>query len=318
MRFEGGTGRTAASSGGGFLRDHRIDGLMRRWSSRGRGSVGGRLCGDRRAELAGSSPRSYRAPAVVPQTIGFAMGDTTASGLGVDASIKTWSELTGLVEEYCANRWIFRGVEDANWKLVPAIGRAGARKDRNTGQDLPFDKNEELAMLSRFHRECRPHVGTDRRRHLSHDWDLRAVAQHHGLRTRLLDWSESPLIAAFFAVEPSGIIDGVPTDAVLYGVPCPPEIDSDTAKWPAEHDVVAFYPPHLTPRISVQRGLFTVHQTPDIPWEPSSLRKWVIPSETCLGLKLALSRAGINRASLFPDLDGIAAHIDWLHKWGIQ
>jgi hypothetical protein len=35
-------------------------------------------------------------------------------------------------------------------------------------------------------------------------------------------------------------------------------------------------------------------------------------------MKLALSHAGINRASLFPDPDGIAAHLNWLHKWGIQ
>ena len=172
-------------------------------------------------------------------------------------------------------------------------------------------------MLARFQREVRPHFTPVPRTPLSHYWDLRAVAQHHGLNTRLLDWSESPLIAAFFAVEPSGVINDVKTDAALYGVPCPYEIDSNTDKWPSEHDVVAFYPPHLTPRITVQRGLFTVHRTPDKPWEPASFKKWVIPSNSCLPLKLALSRAGINRASLFPDPDGIAAHINWLHKWGI-
>jgi hypothetical protein len=86
-----------------------------------------------------------------------------------------------------------------------------------------------------------------------------------------------------------------------------------TENWPSEHDVV---PPHLIPR-TVQRGLFTVHKAPNEPWEPVSLKKWVIPSKSCLAFKLALSRAGMNHASLFPDLDGIAAHINRLHKWGV-
>ncbi len=240
------------------------------------------------------------------------------SWINVGETITIWSELAGLVEKYRANRWIFRGVNDAKHQLQPAIGRPGARKDMDTGGDLPFVEAEEIDMLARFQREVRPHVATPPRAHLSHDWDLRAVAQYHGLNTRLLDWSESPLIAAFFAVERSGLINGVKTDAALYGVPCPYVIDSNTEKWPFEHDVVAFYPPHLTPRITVQRGLFTVHRIPNKPWEPPPLKKWVLPWNSCLALKLALSRAGINRASLFPDPDGIAAHINWLHKWGIQ
>lgn len=246
------------------------------------------------------------------------MTEKNSNKPGSGASIETWSDLAGLVEKYLTSNWIFRGVENATHRLLPAIGRPGARKDIETGRDLPFEESKEFAMLSRFRREVRPHVSTARRNHDSYDWDLRAVAQHHGLKTRLLDWSESPLIAAFFAVESSGIISGVKTDAALYAVQCPIEIDSETQKWPADHDVVAFYPPHLTPRIAVQRGLFTVHRTPDRPWEPESMNRWVIPADTCLALKLALSRAGINRASLFPDLDGIAAHINWLHKWSIE
>lgn len=231
-------------------------------------------------------------------------------------TIESWSDLSALVDTYRTETWIFRGVRDANYQLQPAIGRPGARKDIKTGASLPFEERREFDMLARFQREVRPHFATPSRAHISYDWDLQAVAQHHGLNTRFLDWSESPLIAAFFAVEPSGLVNGIETDAALYGIQCPYVIDSSTEKWPAAHEVVAFYPPHLTPRITVQRGLFTIHRTPDQAWQPGSLKKWVIPSRFGLGLKLALNRAGINRASLFPDPDGIAAHINWVHKWG--
>jgi hypothetical protein len=113
-------------------------------------------------------------------------------------------------------------------------------------------------------------------------------------------------------------VDGKHTDAALYGAQCPPVIQASGDKWLTGHDVLAYYPPHITPRITVQRGLFTIHQTPEQPWNPTDLQTWVIPSKTCLAIKIALSRAGINRASLFPDLDGIAQHINWLHKWGLR
>jgi hypothetical protein len=165
--------------------------------------------------------------------------DTPSNRISTDETITTWLELAGLVETYRANAWIFRGVHDARYKLQPAIGRPGARKDIDTAGDLPFNEAEELSMLAHFQREVRPHVATPRRSHLSKDWDLQAVAQHHGLNTRLLDWSESPLIAAFFAVEPSGPDNDGKADAALYGIPCPHVIDSGTDRWLSDHDVVA-------------------------------------------------------------------------------
>lgn len=246
------------------------------------------------------------------------MTDSISGWINTRERIETWSALAGLVEKYRANRWIFRGVHDASHALLPGIGRPGTRKDMDTAQELPFDQDQELAMLARFQREVHPHAKTAKQVDLAHDWELRALAQHHGLKTRLLDWSESPLIAAFFAVEPAGFVNDATTDAALYGISCPLVIDSNTLKWPDGHDVVAFYPPHVTPRITVQRALFTIHRQPNLPWDPPGLKKWLIPSATCLAIKLALSRAGFNRASLFPDADGIAAHINWLYKWGLQ
>lgn len=246
------------------------------------------------------------------------MPDTTSEWKDIGNTLNKWAELASLVEKYRANNWIFRGVADANFTLVPKIGRPGARVNIDTRANLPFDKEKEIKMLKRYKRELEPHIRTSRSAYISNDWELQAVAQHHGLSTRLLDWSESPLIAAFFAVWRSDVDTDRTTDAALYGVPCPQTIDTDTAKWPAEHEVVALYPPHITPRITVQRGLFTIHRDPSAPWEHHALKKWVIPADACVAIKLALNRAGINQASLFPDPDGIAAHLNWSHKWGIR
>lgn len=245
------------------------------------------------------------------------MTETTTRKPSFEEQINSWADLAGLVDEYSVGEWIFRGSDDASYSLLPSIGRPGSRKELKSGDDLPFDESEELKMLRRFEREVRPHGLTLPHADLSHDLELRALAQHHGLRTRLMDWSRSPLVAAFFAVEPAGLINGKGTDAAICGVPCPLAIDSGQ-KWPSGHEVVAYEPPHVTSRIAVQQALFTVHMRPDQPWRPTSLRRWLIRSEVCIRIKLALSRAGINRASLFPDRDGIASHINWLHKWGLQ
>ena len=125
-------------------------------------------------------------------------------------------------------------------------------------------------------------------------------------------------MAASFAIEQSRNVRGKKVDAALYGVPCPPVVGSaqlKLPKLPAEPDVQGYYPPHLSQRITVQRGMFTHHKAPDQGWEPPGLKKRVIPSECGIHIKLALSRAGINRASPFPGIDGIAKHTKWLHKW---
>jgi hypothetical protein len=228
------------------------------------------------------------------------------------------SEVAELAEAFDREKWIFRGVSDHRHQLLPKIGRPGARKAASGGGALPYDSAMEHALLSRFEREARPFYQSHRTKaHISYDWNLQAFAQHHGLATRLLDWSGSPLIAAFFAVEPAGA-GGTSVDAAIYAVPCPYEITPDVDKWPAGHEVVALRPPHLTSRITVQRGLFTVHQNPDQPWSPPDLVKWIIPASACFLIKLSLNRIGINHASLFPDVDGVAAHLNWCHKWGID
>jgi len=227
-----------------------------------------------------------------------------------ERKIKCWHELAVLPDEFKTKNWIFRGVEDSSYNLVPKIGRPNSRKNLD-GTDAGYSSDAEKLAIERFQRETRPHLGIEPRSTL--DW--LSLAQHHGLPTRLLDWTESPLIAAYFALRPAGIINGVRKDAAIYGIPSVPIVETDEDCEKTMKDVVSYYPQHLTPRITSQRGLFTYHKKPDQPYVPNDLVKWVIPSPICFDLKLAVSKCGVNEASMFPDLDGIAKHVGWLYKW---
>ena len=96
--------------------------------------------------------------------------------------VSSFGELHECLSEF-RDGWIFRGHSDISWQLVPKAGRASFKGDDKT----LFDqwKLRAIEYLS-----SRP----DR------DWDWLAIAQHHGLTTRLLDWTTIPLNAAYFAV----------------------------------------------------------------------------------------------------------------------
>jgi hypothetical protein len=91
-------------------------------------------------------------------------------------------------------------------------------------------------------------------------------------------------------------------------------VDEKTIKEPGKVGRVYLYrPPHVVPRITMQQGCFTVH--PDnymervINWIDGPKIKFIIQAEDKADIREGLYAAGINRAALFPDLDGIALHL---------
>jgi hypothetical protein len=140
-----------------------------------------------------------------------------------------------------------------------------------------------------------------------------AIAQHHGMSTRLLDWSESLLVAAYFAT----VDAGTRGNAVIYGVRALKPVTSKEEANPFATTVTAMYrPPHITPRIPAQRSVFTVHPDPTEPFSSRNLQRWLVTPTACNRIKRILDACAINESSLFPDIDGLSRYIGWRYKWG--
>lgn len=227
-----------------------------------------------------------------------------------DRTINSFEELTKLVQPFRKDgRWIFRGVRQSTYELIPKIGRPESRKEKGSGKNLPFDRAAEETMIRHFIRSAGPYV-----KHIpATRLEWLALAQHHGMSTRLLDWSESLLVAAYFAVQDTRDCTSPPMIYCVRDVPLAPQDKHD--KLDDLEDVMLYYPPHISPRIPAQTGLFTVHKNPDQAFNPSTVVRITI-GKSPLTLKLNLNACGIHKASLFPDVDGLAEHQSWLYKWG--
>lgn len=186
--------------------------------------------------------------------------------------------------------WIFRGQADATWSLSPAMLRP---------QYVHATANEK-SILAEFKRSARPYLSLVPK----DDWEWIALAQHHGLPTRLLDWTRSSLAALFFAVElPNG-----GADSVVFCYRHEGEYATSFSSPFDVTDVVVFEPPHVSPRMPAQKGLFTVHPLATGGWR-GTFQRLLIPAAARTRIRAHLHDLNINRASLFPDLDGIATSI---------
>jgi hypothetical protein len=151
----------------------------------------------------------------------------------------------------------------------------------------------------------------------TNEWEWLALAQHHRLPTRLLDWTTNPLAALWFAITSKAPRRG----ASVVWVFRPDDNDMANLDEHSPFDETrtkVFRPAHVSPRIRAQSGYFTVHKrTRDrfIAFEKNTmykdrLTKLAINPEVFTDLTRTLNRFGINSATLFPDLDGVCAQIE--------
>lgn len=213
--------------------------------------------------------------------------------------VDSFAKLHETIMKYDPNYAIFRGHRSLSYKLIPKIARVCPASLTSTLEQ------EEIRMFTKFKQRAIQFTEVTP----IDDWDWLSLAQHHGLPTRLLDWTLNPLVAAYFAVK-----DEHNADSVILAWEMKDIIDPQ--KYPTlfgiDH-VGKFYPRHITSRISAQSGLFTIHP---YPWNSldgvKEIDKIIIRNSFRKELKRTLYQYGIHSASLFPDLDGLAKHITWI------
>jgi hypothetical protein len=212
---------------------------------------------------------------------------------------------------------VYRGVTHEKHDLRPKIGRV-----------IPIRAKEHLIklekrILRRFVERAIPYIDYKP----EDEWEWMTLAQHHGLPTRLLDWTRNPLVAAFFAVRreisENEINDETTGNSAIYIYSSRKivvskgdlvSINRAYASGPFNiQDTRKFIPAHIDRRIVAQAGVFTVHSDPrdKNPFPAKELDKLIIPYNSRKNWKVRLSGLGISDTSLFPDLDNLARHIEW-------
>ena len=95
-----------------------------------------------------------------------------------EIKLECFEEFHKKVQSYNKNADIYRGVTDKDYQLVPKIGWIALKKNRSR-------RKEEGRIFRRFKERALPYLNFIPR----NNWDWLALAQHHGLPTRLLDWT---------------------------------------------------------------------------------------------------------------------------------
>ncbi len=209
------------------------------------------------------------------------------------------------IEQHAA--W-YRGHSRESYRLLPGILRNpdGLRHEWNLFADF---KGRAGDLVER---------GID-------SWEVLARMQHHGMPTRLLDWTENLNTALYFSLsggDPEPVIWILnPYDLNHRAVKKPvvfDEVDrllgfdyaasAKARQWP--NDVpLAMKAPWRSPRIAAQSGCFTCHGNNLGPVDElggSALKRIVVPKSLVAAMRNDLKRCGVDDFRIFPDLDGLS------------
>ena len=240
------------------------------------------------------------------------------------AWIERWKAFLNWTDAHSDSRWVFRGLGDDSFSLIPTIGRT----DR-------YDPTHERAILELFRKRV-PEFGLGAG---LEELDLLAIAQHHGVPTRLLDWTSNPLVAAFFAVTaapgtkmlraltPSGRVSRIEISATpdprlvaarVVALRVMPRMLIRPGEDPfAINEVRAVWPRAVANRITTQSGMFTIHPQPNDPWRSplvETANVFDIPGEMRGFFRKRLFYLGVHDHMIMGGLDGVGSRLKWQYE----
>jgi hypothetical protein len=254
-----------------------------------------------------------------------------------EISVRSWNEL---------NEHLFH----AAWK--DSLQRFRSHYAYRGSSVSSADLKSGLAKLGGKHQEVEAHLLRNFRKYAHRDavpidsiWNWLALAQHHGLPTRLMDWTYSPYVALHFATSDR---DTFAEDSVVWSIDyvktnefLPQKLkqlltEEGAYAFTAEmlervvknlsqlqqldpNDFVIFFePPSLDERITNQFALFSLMSSTKSDLEawveqhPGTIRKLLIPASLKREIRDKLDQANITERVLFPGLDGLSA---WLARY---
>jgi len=245
--------------------------------------------------------------------------------------VETWAQFTDIVNKSLPKKsalhkaYLWRGQADVSWGLRTSLRRALG--DLSIAEALIT----ETALERQFRRQLAAHGGAVAA-HGNDPFDLWAVMQHHGAPTRLLDWTWSPYVAAYFAVANRWDQDGalwMVHGRSLFGNDT--EMDQHYSevqaqlRMPDAGSLLLLRIPDLpNERMVAQQGLFTLSASLTVDHDviiertcrPGAVAvdgniylKLVIAAESKTEYLKHLAVMNITAASLFPGVDGIGRAI---------
>jgi hypothetical protein len=243
--------------------------------------------------------------------------------------VASWDEFLRLITSAPYSNWAFRGERHAKWPLHTSLSRYFT----DFGVHAQAWPEQEGRILRIFKRKA--HQYLQQPPGLNDDFQWLALMQHHGAPTRLLDFTWSPYVAAFFALERA-------TDEAAVWALNPRELGSRAARGQGTKSRITL--PEMDPRIPgnferyflkgnqafiwvgepdtmnrrliAQSGTFAMPGVLDVPLEEilsrypepeNMIAKFVLSADKLRDTGLReLYRMNITYATLFPDLDGLA------------